>query len=175
MFRDPLIPVRPVAQLNDVIFYTLRVRSVGFGAIGNVAVTDSLRTGLRLVPGLTVPAPTSFTLNPDSTTSIHWAPSVGQLARLDAGQEQVITLAVRLVSCTDYDDIVTARWGCEATPGQVKTAIARVTLVLNEPKISFSLNPAPISVPACDTTCWRVTFAVASAGERMRGWVRCLV
>ena len=158
----------PPASVNDVIFYTIRIRSVGFGAIGNVSLDDTLRTGLRLVPDLTVPAPTSYTLNPDSTTSIHWASSVGQLARLEPGQEQIITLAVRLVSCTDYDNIVTARWGCEATPCQIKTATASVNLVLNEPRISFALNPSPIAVPACDADGVPVTFTVTNAGGEAR-------
>ncbi|MCC7142305.1 MAG: DUF11 domain-containing protein, partial [Candidatus Eisenbacteria bacterium] len=168
-------PIAPAAAVGDTIQYTLTIESVGFGSVSQVVLTDSLLAGIRLVPGLTSPSPSSIEMHADSTTLLTWDASTPGLDRLQPGDDFVINLAVRLIDCRNYDDIFTARWGCADQLCETRSTVASVNLLLAEPELELSLSPSPITVTACDTAGTLVTLTIANAGGEMRNTVLDLV
>ncbi|NNE10353.1 MAG: DUF11 domain-containing protein, partial [Gemmatimonadetes bacterium] len=158
-------PVAPAAAVGDSISDTLTIASVGFGDIGNVTVRHTLEKNLTYLPTETSPAPDSVIANGDGSTTLVWIPdSTTSLQTIVSGSDVVFVVGSRLDDCTDYDQFTQATWGCGSEPCQDITTNISVNLLLDEPVISFSLSPDPISVPSCDALGVDVTFTVINSG-----------
>ena len=55
---------KPVAEIGDLVTYTLRVRNIGNAALNNVVISDRLPRGFRYIPGTTQ---VSGTIGPSGT------------------------------------------------------------------------------------------------------------
>ncbi|NNF06595.1 MAG: DUF11 domain-containing protein, partial [Candidatus Eisenbacteria bacterium] len=155
----------PPAAVGDSFTYDIAVRSVGFGDAGNIVLSDNMRPGITYLPGSTVPPADSTFLNGDGSLDLFWLPANhAGLRNLEPGQSFEVTLGAQLNACVDYDDVVTATWGCGPEPCQTVEATASVTLLLDEPDLEYIVNPNPIVVPSCDGVGTTTTFTVRNNG-----------
>ena len=113
------------AEVGEVVTWTVYVENTGYGTVSNVAVTDTLGAGLRLVGGIT------------STMYVS----------IPVGETRSFGVSARVIGCSDLSNDVEATWGCDGATCQRETASASVDLRTREPHLDFS--PPSISVDYC--------------------------
>lgn len=158
-------PANPAAGVGDLVTWTLTVNSTGLGSIKNVAVTDSLGSGLEFVSA----TPTGQV----SGQTVVWTPlDVPALADIYPDSSVTMTLVARVVACTNLDNRLDGRFGCSdvVVCGDTVTdlgdcgsaPVSSVQFIQRLPFLEFS---APsISIPYCAATT-TVTIPIENTGD----------
>ncbi|MDY7040287.1 MAG: hypothetical protein SVX38_05450, partial [Chloroflexota bacterium] len=113
------------AGVGDVVTWTVYVNNTGYGTVSNVAVTDTLGSGLSFAGGQLTAA----------------YPSIA------AGEVETFTVSAEVVACSGLNNDVEATWGCEDQTCQTQTAQASVDLQIREPLLDYT--PPSISIDYC--------------------------
>jgi uncharacterized repeat protein (TIGR01451 family) len=144
--------------VGDTVDWVIRIANLGTGPAPYVKVEDVLGDGLQLLSN-------DIGLIPPGTPPGHysWDYSGG----IAAGQEKVVHLRAKVISCKNLFDQVTATWGCDGSGLTCQTpapfAEASIKLILKEP--SFIITPpSSITIPYCGDVAVSIPYSNTGSG-----------
>ena len=158
-------PAVAPAGFDDLVTWTLEIRSTGLGSIQNVVAWDVLGPGLTYVSSSPAGSVVGQTITWNSS-------SVAAFVRMPANTLVTISLAARVTACSRLENRLDARFGCadgEECDNTVTdpngcgcgTATASVQFVERLPFLSFP--PPSIAAPYC--TSATVHLPITNSGD----------